>query len=87
MEDKMALLAGAENPRRATLDDAACLSKLFASAFEEDPLFDYMVRPGAGRAAALEIVFRDILSLTLANFEVAHRLRGTRNIGSFSTIS
>jgi hypothetical protein len=25
--------------------------------------------------------------LTLANFEVAHRLRGTRNIGSFSTIS
>ena len=27
------------------------------------------------------------LSLTLANFEVAHRLRGTRNIGSFSTIS
>ena len=61
MEDKMALLAGAENPRRATLDDAACLSKLFASAFEEDPLFDYMVRPGAGRAAALEIFFREIL--------------------------
>ena len=27
------------------------------------------------------------LSLTLANFERAHRLRWTRNIGSFSTIS
>jgi tripartite-type tricarboxylate transporter receptor subunit TctC len=27
------------------------------------------------------------LSLALANFEQAHRLRGTRNIGSFSTIS
>src|ERR1700683_1621912 len=27
------------------------------------------------------------LSLALANFERAHRLRGTRNIGSFSTIS
>ena len=27
------------------------------------------------------------LSLALANFEWAHRLRGTRNIGSFSTIS
>jgi hypothetical protein len=26
------------------------------------------------------------LSLTLANFKRAHRLRGTRNIGSFSTI-
>jgi hypothetical protein len=31
--------------------------------------------------------FDRVLSLTLANFEVAHRLRGTRNIGSFSTIS
>jgi len=28
----------------------------------------------------------DALSLTLANFERAHRLCGTRNIGSFSTI-
>jgi hypothetical protein len=27
------------------------------------------------------------LSLALANFEQAHRLRGTRNIGSFSTIA
>jgi len=31
--------------------------------------------------------YGDVLSLTLANFERAHRLRGTRNIGSFSTIS
>jgi hypothetical protein len=34
-----------------------------------------------------EILYKVELSLTLANFEVAHRLRGTRNIGSFSTIS
>jgi antibiotic biosynthesis monooxygenase (ABM) superfamily enzyme len=32
-------------------------------------------------------IYRRVLSLTLANFERAHRLRWTRNIGSFSTIS
>jgi ribosomal protein S18 acetylase RimI-like enzyme len=61
MQDKMALLEAASNPRRATLDDAAGLSKLFASAFADDPLFDYMVRPGAGRAAALQLFFHEIL--------------------------
>jgi ribosomal protein S18 acetylase RimI-like enzyme len=61
MEDKMALLEAASNPRRATLDDAVTLSKLFASAFMDDPLFDYMVRPGARRAAALEMFFHEIL--------------------------
>jgi ribosomal protein S18 acetylase RimI-like enzyme len=62
MEDKMALLEAASNPRRATLDDAVSLSKLFASAFMDDPLFDYMIRPGTGRTAALETFFREILS-------------------------
>ena len=62
MEDKMGLLEAASNPRRATLDDAVGLSKLFASAFMDDPLFDYMVRPGARRTASLEIFFREILS-------------------------
>jgi ribosomal protein S18 acetylase RimI-like enzyme len=61
MEDKMALLEAASNPRRATLDDAVGLSKLFASTFMHDPLFDYMVRPGARRAAALETFFHGIL--------------------------
>jgi ribosomal protein S18 acetylase RimI-like enzyme len=61
MEDKMALLEAASNPRRATLDDAVGLSKLFASTFMDDPLFDYMVRPGARRAAALETFFHGIL--------------------------
>jgi ribosomal protein S18 acetylase RimI-like enzyme len=61
MEDKMALLEAASNPHRATLDDAAGLSKLFASAFVDDPLFDYMVRPGVRRAAALEMFFQEIL--------------------------
>jgi ribosomal protein S18 acetylase RimI-like enzyme len=63
MYDKAALLAAASNPRRATLDDAIPLSKMFAAAFMDDPLFDYMVRPGAGRRAALELFFHKMLSL------------------------
>jgi ribosomal protein S18 acetylase RimI-like enzyme len=62
MEDRMALLEAASHPRRATLEDAAGLSKLFASAFVDDPLFDYMIRPGARRKAALEMFFHEILS-------------------------
>ena len=62
MEEKIRLLEAASNPRRATLDDAVSLSKLFASAFVDDPLFDYMVRAGAGRTAALEMFFHEILS-------------------------
>jgi ribosomal protein S18 acetylase RimI-like enzyme len=62
MEDKMALLEAASHPRRATLDDAVSLSKLFASTFMDDPLFDYMVRAGTGRTAALETFFYEILS-------------------------
>jgi ribosomal protein S18 acetylase RimI-like enzyme len=61
MEEKMGLLDAASSPRRATLDDAVNLSKLFASAFMDDPLFDYMVRPGARRTAALEMFFHEIL--------------------------
>jgi ribosomal protein S18 acetylase RimI-like enzyme len=62
MVDKMGLLEAASNPRRATPDDAVGLSKLFASAFIDDPLFDYMIRPGAGRTAALEMFFHGILA-------------------------
>src|ERR1700683_3537193 len=61
MKDKMWLLEAASNPRRATLDDAVNLSKLFASAFVDDPLFDYMIRPGVRRAATLEMFFHEIL--------------------------
>jgi len=62
MEDKIGLLEAASNPRRASLDDAASLSKLFASAFIDDPLFDYMIRSDARRTAALEMFFYEILS-------------------------
>jgi hypothetical protein len=61
MKDKMALLEAASNPRRATLDDAVTLSKLFASAFMDDPLFDYMVRPGGRIRREFKSEERDIL--------------------------
>ncbi|MEI9885678.1 MAG: GNAT family N-acetyltransferase [Rhizomicrobium sp.] len=56
-EDRNALLAAASNPRRATLDDAAVLSRLFAAAFTTDPVMDWIARPGPRRAQALEQFF------------------------------
>jgi len=38
---------------------------------------------GKKRASA----YGNLLSLTLANFELVHGVRGTLNVGSFSTIS
>jgi ribosomal protein S18 acetylase RimI-like enzyme len=56
-EDRHALLAAASAPRRATIDDAAVLARLFAAAFTADPVFNWIARPGARRAAALEQFF------------------------------
>lgn len=56
-EDRHALLAAASNPRRATMDDAAVLSRLFAAAFAADPVMNWIARPGAARARALEQFF------------------------------
>lgn len=62
MDEKLDRLTAASNPRRATLNDAAHLSKLFASAFMDDPLFDYMIRGGTKHAAALEVFFHEVLA-------------------------
>jgi ribosomal protein S18 acetylase RimI-like enzyme len=56
-DDRNALLAAASNPRRATMDDAGVLARLFAAAFTTDPVMDWIARPGAGRARALEQFF------------------------------
>ncbi|MBS0469942.1 MAG: GNAT family N-acetyltransferase [Proteobacteria bacterium] len=56
-EDRNALLAAASNPRRATLDDAGVLARLFAAAFTTDPVLDWISRPGPRRAQALEQFF------------------------------
>jgi ribosomal protein S18 acetylase RimI-like enzyme len=55
---KQERLQSASNPRRATLDDVIPLSRLFTSAFMDDPVFDYMVRSGEKRRAALETFFK-----------------------------
>lgn len=59
---KQQRLLSASHPRRATLDDVVPLSRLFASAFEDDPVFDYMVRSGARHMAALEAFFSGMLA-------------------------
>ncbi len=56
-EDRHALLAAAASPRRATVDDTGTLSRLFAAAFTTDPVMNWIARPGARRAAALEQFF------------------------------
>jgi ribosomal protein S18 acetylase RimI-like enzyme len=62
-EDRHALLAAAAKPRRATADDAGVLSRLFAAAFTTDPIFDWIARPGAKRARALEQFFFWLLTV------------------------
>jgi ribosomal protein S18 acetylase RimI-like enzyme len=56
-DDRHALLAAASRPRRAVAGDAGPLSRLFAASFQTDPVFDWIARPGAKRAAALEEFF------------------------------
>lgn len=56
-DDRNTLLAAAAHPRRAGLDDAGVLSRLFAAAFTTDPVFDWIARPGPKRAGALEQFF------------------------------
>jgi ribosomal protein S18 acetylase RimI-like enzyme len=56
-DDRHALLAAASRPRRAGDADAGPLARLFAAAFQTDPVFDWIARPGPKRAAALEEFF------------------------------
>jgi ribosomal protein S18 acetylase RimI-like enzyme len=56
-DDRHVLLAGAAKPRRAQDADAGPLSRLLAAAFQTDPVFDYIARPGPKRAPALEQFF------------------------------
>ena len=56
-EERNALLAAAATPRRAAQGDAGTLSRLFAAAFINDPIFDWVARPDRKRAGALERYF------------------------------
>ena len=67
-EDRHTLLAEASAPRRATANDAGTLSRLFAAAFLRDPVFDWIARPGAKRAGALEQFFYWLLQVRAISF-------------------
>jgi ribosomal protein S18 acetylase RimI-like enzyme len=67
-EDRHELLAAASLPRRATQADGARLSRLFAAAFQTDPVFDWIARPGPRRALALEQFFFWLLSVRAIPF-------------------
>lgn len=56
-DDRHVLLARASNPRRATMNDAGRVARLFAAAFAADPVFDWLARRGAKRAEAMERFF------------------------------
>ncbi len=60
--DQAERLRSASNPRLATPEDALALSQLFASAFLNDPVFDFTVRADAKRPVALETLFHTFLS-------------------------
>jgi ribosomal protein S18 acetylase RimI-like enzyme len=62
MSDRHAQLQRAANPRRATPDDTARIARLFAAAFANDPVMDWIARPGRARAAGLEEFFNWLLT-------------------------
>ncbi|MGN6517548.1 MAG: GNAT family N-acetyltransferase [Rhizomicrobium sp.] len=53
----------AANPRRATLDDARIIARLFAAAFATDPVMDWIARPGPKRPEGLERFFYWLLQV------------------------
>jgi GNAT superfamily N-acetyltransferase len=56
-DDRHARLRAAANPRRASEADTTVLARLFAAAFVDDPVMDWIARRGPKRAAGLERFF------------------------------
>lgn len=67
-EDRHALLARAAAPCRADATDALPISRLYASAFLTDPIFDWISRPGPARREALERFFFWLLDVRAIPF-------------------
>lgn len=61
-------LAAAANPRRAIPTDVPRIASLFAMAFANDPVMDWVAREGSGRKAALERFFRWIVAVRALPF-------------------
>jgi ribosomal protein S18 acetylase RimI-like enzyme len=66
--DRHAHLMAASNPRRANDADVRLLSRLFAAAFAEDPVMDWIARRGPKRAAGLERFFFWVLKTRAVPF-------------------
>jgi ribosomal protein S18 acetylase RimI-like enzyme len=66
--ERHARLRAAADPRRATADDAAILSRLLAAAFLNDPVMDWIARQGPKRAAGLERFFFWLLKVRALPF-------------------
>jgi ribosomal protein S18 acetylase RimI-like enzyme len=60
-EDHARRLQAASAPRRATLADADRLAQLLTAAFLNDPIMDWVARPGPKRAAGLMALFSRLL--------------------------
>ena len=60
-EDHARRLQAASAPRRATLDDSDRLTQLLTAAFLNDPIMDWLARPGPKRAAGLTAFFSRLL--------------------------
>ena len=67
-DERHARLGAAANPRRATPADAAQIARLFAAAFQTDPVMDWIARPGPGRAVGLERFFYWLLTMRAIPF-------------------
>lgn len=66
--DRYERLRLAQAPRRAAPDDAQRLARLFAAAFLNDPVFDWIARPGPKRATGLERFFYWLLQVRAIPF-------------------
>ncbi len=66
--DRHARLSLAADSRRATMDDARAIARLFAAAFQTDPVMDWIARPGPKRAAGLERFFYWLLQVRAIPF-------------------
>jgi len=67
-DDRHTRLAAASRPRRARAEDALTLARLFAAAFSNDPVFDWIARRGPKRAEGLERFFFWLLQVRAIPF-------------------
>jgi ribosomal protein S18 acetylase RimI-like enzyme len=63
-------LSAAATPRRAKPKDASRLTRLFTTAFLNDPVMDWLARSGPKRSSGLEVFFRLLLLRAIPAGEV-----------------